>query len=808
MKMTMKKWISRAAAIALSISMTATCALAESVAIIGGADGPTQVVVTSVAAPVVYTESQSDAEREITASVSAKKAGVTINNLSYGSSAALVGGKMFILSDNMLLRLNRETETLECVAQYVQDYRYYGQSDLEMLDAQELERVQKTPSMIFANGETLCGLSIATGTFGAIGADGLIENAVALDWSQMYTQYGIRDIQSAQVIDGGLYACLAPLYSDMGYSSSDMRVTRFDLTTGEAKELALEGDYTFTAYKDGKLLAYSPYGEDVKGIMEFDPVTGQLGAVVVPFAGYGAEEVEGIDYNGGGITYDAATDTLYFVQNSRIYAYADGKRSEVAFIPVDYASNVKQAQVIDEQYFCTSWDGVYLYSLRAEDQPERELRISGGYMEDTIRAYTEETGVPVLFDNSWYSGSEAVRNDMLSGSTDNDIYVVSVEAGARSLIEKGYVQDISSSQALMDDVSRMYPAISDALMLDGKLYGYPQSMSVSLWSVTPQMWELFDLGDYPQTFAEYVELIDTWYTDYADDNTDYQIMSLYSGKQELFLQALQHYIYQYERPDAPLSFNTSVFRETMQAIEALEIEEIDWENLSAEEEEEMWEQMSRPTLFNINAYETVENATTFYTMPDGSYEEAPLRLIAPPVFEEGAQAVIPATLTLYIVNPESENIDLAIDFLEYWAENADASLRYEIHTDLSEPVRQQHYEESRKYYEEWIAESEALMAEAEESDKQSYQENIDWMRAELEELDATSWRISPESVAHYRELAPSIVIPLDSLFLSGESSGLAVLQDVFMRYLGGQIDLDTFIREADQKIKMVYLESM
>ena len=82
------------------------------------------------------------------------------------------------------------------------------------------------------------------------------------------------------------------------------------------------------------------------------------------------------------------------------------------------------------------------------------------------------------------------------------------------------------------------------------------------------------------------------------------------------------------------------------------------------------------------------------------------------------------------------------------------------------------------------------------------------MRAELEELDATSWRISPESVAHYRELAPSIVIPLDSLFLSGESSGLAVLQDVFMRYLGGQIDLDTFIREADQKIKMVYLESM
>ena len=789
-------------ALILGLSLAAapaTVNAAGGVAFIGGTS-----VGTSISTEVVVGENDATADIDVNVS----KGGVAIRELGYSASAAYVGGEIYALTDSALLRLPAGAEAFEYVARYDNAYSYFSREDIAALSAEEYALAEKTPSMIFSDGETLFGLSYATGAFGPIGADGWIEKQVELDWENMYTEYGVRDMQNAQVIDGALYAQLAPLDSSNGYSSADMRTTRFDLTTGEAKELGLEGEYTLAAYKDGKLLAYAPYGGQDAGVQVYDPATDALGETVVPFEGYGEDAAQGISYNGGGIVYDAQADAVCFVQGGAVWTYKDGVRTETAYIPVDYGSNIRTAMLAGDYYFCTSWDGVYVRSLRAEDQPERTLRISGGYYADDVtRAYTAKTDIPVLFDSNWYSGAEAVKSDMLSGSTENDIYVVSIQSGARALMEKGYLQPLNESTALMDDVARMYPQLQEALTYNGQLYGYPQNLSMNLWSVNPELWELFDLGDYPTTFQGYVDLINTWEEDYAEDNPDYAVTSLYNGKQELMLQALQNYICQYEKPGESITFNTPAFRETMEAIEAMQIETIDWMNLSSEEQEEFWEQMNRPTLFNMSCYATVEQATDFYVTPDGSYEEAKIKSILPPVFEEGKDPVATVTgLTLFVVNPESENVDLAIDFLEYYAEHADVDLRYETHPDLTEPVRQTYYEENRRFYEEQIAQSEAMMAEAAEEEKQSFQENIDWMRAEIENLDQTSWRISEESLANYRELAQYMYIPTDSLFLGGDTAALEVLQDVLSRYLSEQINLDTFIRELDQKVNMIYLE--
>ena len=793
--------LARAGALALSAMMAATPALAEmgSVAMIGGADG-------SASLAVAETDGGGE-EIEISATVTAGKAGVSIESLGYSTSAACVGGDVYLLCDNLLLRLAAGADALECVAQYGNTYTYYAREDLQALSEEERVLAERTPSMIFEESGVLCGLSTATGVYGPLDAEGLIEKRVALDWSNMYTQYGVRDMQSVQVIGGALYALLAPVDTSDGYSDDDLRVTRFDLTTGEAKELGLEGQYNLSAYKDGLLLAYASWGGQENGVQAYDPAADKLGETVVPYVGYDSEETAGISYNGGGIVYDAESDTVYFVQNCMIYAYANGALTEIAYIPVDYGSNIRTAALAGESYFCTSWDGVYLRSMRPEDQPERSLHISGGYADDVTRSYTAKTDTPIIFENAWYADSESVRNDMLSGSSKNDIYVVSLEGGARALMEKGYLQPLNDSQALMDDVARMYPQLQEALMADGELYGYPQSFSMALWSVNPGLWAQFELGDYPTTFAGYVDLINTWNEDYAEDNPDYTVTSLYNGKTELLMQALLQYIYQYERPGAPLSFDTDAFRETMQAIETLDMDPVDWKNMSEADREEFWEKMNRPALFNMNGYETVEPAYDYYSTPEGNYEEALLKVILPPAFEEGREAVVPASLSMFVVNPESENVDLAMDFLEYYAANADAVLRYQTHTDLNEPVRQAYYEENREFYEKMIADMETAMADAADEDKQSFQETIDMYRAELENLEERSWRISEESLANYRELATHMYLPIGSLFLGGDGAALAVLEDVFMRYADGQIDLDAFIREIDQKIKMIYLEN-
>ena len=102
--------LARAGALALSAMMAATPALAEmgSVAMIGGADG-------SASLAVAETDGGGE-EIEISATVTASKAGVSIESLGYSTSAACVGGDVYLLCDNLLLRLAAGADGREVIA--------------------------------------------------------------------------------------------------------------------------------------------------------------------------------------------------------------------------------------------------------------------------------------------------------------------------------------------------------------------------------------------------------------------------------------------------------------------------------------------------------------------------------------------------------------------------------------------------------------------------------------------------------------------------------------------------------------------
>ena len=123
-------------------------------------------------------------------------------------------------------------------------------------------------------------------------------------------------------------------------------------------------------------------------------------------------------------------------------------------------------------YALESYDGLYVRSLDPSQRPERALRVLGGYMDDTARGFADENpNVPLVFVNRWLSGAESIRNDMMSGDSNVDLYVVDLRSGFTQLMEKGYLSDLSDSKVLMDDVATMYPQIAEAIMKDGKLYG-------------------------------------------------------------------------------------------------------------------------------------------------------------------------------------------------------------------------------------------------------------------------------------------------------------------------------------------------
>jgi hypothetical protein len=69
------------------------------------------------------------------------------------------------------------------------------------------------------------------------------------------------------------------------------------------------------------------------------------------------------------------------------------------------------------------------------------------------------------------------------------------------------------------------------------------------------------------------------------------------------------------------------------------------------------------------------------------------------------------------------------------------------------------------------------------------------------------WRISPETLAEYRKMAPLISLAMDSAYSSLQGGGAEELSSVMQRYMDGQMRLDDMLREMDKLMRMIYLEA-
>ena len=185
-----------------------------------------------------------------------------------------------------------------------------------------------------------------------------------------------------------------------------------------------------------------------------------------------------------------------------------------------------------------------------------------------------------------------------------------------------------------------------------------------------------------------------------------------------------------------------------------------------------------------------------------------MHLLDPLVFVEGETPAASASAEVYFVNPESPNKELAVKYLEYRTSHMDDHARYMLTPTLNEPVRQENFEENVKQVEQELARARDAMEKADDVDKADYQDTIDFYETWLADKEKNQWRISQEAIDRYRELGDYIRIPSDSLFLSydGDSAAMNQIFEIVSRYTDGQLTLDAFLREMDQKVNMIVLE--
>lgn len=692
----------------------------------------------------------------------------------YIRSVASAGQEIYVLTDERLCRYDQETNTMETVNDELQLQEEVAQL---MCGDAALWAISSEGDQIM----TLAGSSF-TAHFGIPWA------ALGVDDEQT------PSILSAVVQDGYLYMVL-PSQDD--YDNGETRLVALDMASGSWRKSSVQHVRGIATYKEGQLLLTT---HDEAATPTPDPQLAVLDVatdVIHPLVSLSYETA-------GAPAYDREMDRILFTRDGECLALQEGGQPEiVGYMPIPYVGSESQGYALPEgQYAVYSSGGLYVRAADKTAIAQKPLRVAGwdtSFVQGFNAAYPD---IPAILVHESFDDTLAYANAVITGGDAVDVFEMNVVGGIDSLIEKGYVDDISSSAALLQDASEMYPQIQQVTMKDGMLYAVPADFSVGVWQYASAMWDELQLAPIPETMEGFFSAYRDWETDMADDHME---TAFARGRYDEYTWLLECVIGQHlveaTLTDEIPSVDTQAFWDALQALEALGKQPIDFESLSDSDSERLDELMERQALIRTIPLD-------IYDLFSGSYDQMPSgTLMLMPSIQEGAERYARFSMNAYIMNPNTTNKDAALKFLEYVATNREVAAAYAMKPGLNDPVEDPYFVSTREELENYISGQRTLLETASPEDALALEDDIQMAEANLESVQAYRWQISEENIASYRALAEHLYMPKSPLYASGVDP-LQLFGDIITRYAAKQISLEQFINLIDEKIRMVYLEGM
>ncbi|MEG1967030.1 MAG: hypothetical protein RR142_05095 [Clostridia bacterium] len=412
------------------------------------------------------------------------------------------------------------------------------------------------------------------------------------------------------------------------------------------------------------------------------------------------------------------------------------------------------------------------------------------------------------------NNAEAVAQSITTQDSSVDIFMLKADYVYMSMLRKGMMADLSTSQYILDDVTAMYQPIREILMDEkGCIAAYPAELYIMFCKMNTAYWQMiFKDQPLPTTIGDLLDAWIQWETDAADDYPELTFIGDFDYAQWcerlVTLYARQH-DQQGLLPDMGHPALRSAFEKLRQVYEIRKANGRSVSEPSAEELEQVTplvqftqrEAMNEPSSLAVTLSEDF-----LYGVKKGAREILPL------TFASGDEQKLDGTLYVYIINPYSKHIPEAIAFIEcaMRVENNPYTY-YSVHPDVNEPYQWPDYAQSVTRY---TAEKEQLEQTLKKTNDEStadltYQLAYvnDWLAAKEEQR----WMISQKTIEQYRSTADRMRLDLhsESVYLgdSGASSQL-LLQSLCERYASGTMTLDGFLTQLDEKMRRMYLEGV
>lgn len=654
-------------------------------------------------------------------------------------------------------------------------YRYNQQRPEDAAGAAAWDRII---GYLFTDGKVLYGLHPYTGQIFKI-EDGQLNACVQIPKNLLYAE----EEEFFREIKGITYAgekLILLLGTDTYDDYEKTEIVLIDLNDQKHQVSAIKNVQSIAAGAAGKLLVY--VGAEQAAIWQYDIATDTLEKMV--------EQIEDGIFPSGLAGYKQSV--VYLEDSKVVLIDENGKDLVKAYMPIQYAHTSTPSACSENGMYAYPYSNyVFLRDVGIEGEAKQTvLTLMGNVSSKTIIDFTIQNPDIAVVTTESMNPNELIQAAM-SGDSGVDLFVLSAPGDFYSMKEKGYISALNTSEKLIGEARKLYPAMQDVVFSGDSLLGYPVSVSPKSWMVNETKWNEMNLGDYPKTYNELFEKIEMWLNEYAADYPEYTLADVQQmGLNTLVLSMVEAYIHENEASGMQLTFDTPSFREMMKCVS-------DNAYLLSEENE----QWGMPLL------------TSMYLGFGTCYTDSDLnRMILPPALDLNGKQSLYAEMSILAVNAASKNAEVATRFVEFCAENLSNTVRYEMEPALNEPVESSAYYVRVAELQGKINDLAEQLEKADQDARYAIKEKIIQAEAKLEQLEERKWEIDPKSIEIYRSAAENLKVSYKSpLLLKGENGGYEALRSVVDKYCTQDFsdsDINALIAELDRVATMVYLESL
>lgn len=608
-------------------------------------------------------------------------------------------------------------------------------------------------------------------------------------------------------------------FEDWGSDGACYWIARVNLKDGSVTTANVKAPRKLIGYRDGKAVVLINQNEtdyDDEGnqlpwtALLYDPATDTTQVMVdktMLIAEY---------YTRQTIEYSPEKDLFFYLTNSLVYGTSDLKTATTyAYTPLGDTENI--AIVGDNAVSGVGVYGVVTRTLVKDYSAEHTVYTLGYLPNSVSRKYGLDYPEVVLTDleNISTSKTEEIASAFARGSDAPDLAhgymnpTWSNEAMGGwfldTLNRRGYCMDLSVYPRVKEYVESLNPVFRDLVTdEEGHIFAMPVDVyGGNSFTINPDVFTEMGLTleDIPTNLVELCEFITRWNDEFVEEYPNYApIDSAEKYRERIFNLMLREWIGYCQATEQELHFDDPIFREMMAALDKMEYDQIEKSNQTTNPEESDYKQPLIWTSTGVMDGYYQEKQTTF------GKDNTP-KLIQMTLTKDTKFVLSAGEVEVYYVNPRTTDQEQIGDLLGYILDNISLADSTELVAGMTEPVENEYYAENLKLWETDLATYQKMYEEAAEEDKNDYKIMLDDYAASMEVWKENDrYLISPDYIQRYQEIIlPGLYIYKPSLFDTRDDT--AGVQSLVSRYLDGQITLDQFIREADNKLWMVQMEN-